>query len=359
MNKMLDNIVNLIQQTQAQRDNLQAQVEKLVGEVSIVGEGDLRIQAEVTNNALGVLADLFNYRWSKIGSLIVRVKSVALEVEVRFRSFNRMMHLVEADNNQINQINLAAISVERMADASHQVASTPQVLYGVRVKLSRVRDVGANQYSRRLKGLVVSAPMCKPPQRRCKHLVSVHLRSITSLMLFRYRPSDQSSALDAAIQAAMAVRMAKASPAVAADIRRLAERANLRLGYYQNVRSVREDIGAVAVSMQDTERETSVGATLTEEAGAALLSIFSAVEQQAKEINSINQVTAQQVQTSNDIVTIMRRVSDGTQQSSIETREASQNMERLARLAKQFGVNRKPSNYTRCSSYSSPPPELA
>src|SRR6266849_1011643 len=61
MNSMLDNIVLLIQDAQAQRDNLQAQVEKLVSEVSGVGEGDLRVQAEVTADALGVLADSFNY----------------------------------------------------------------------------------------------------------------------------------------------------------------------------------------------------------------------------------------------------------------------------------------------------------
>jgi len=42
MNNMLDNIVRLIQDAQAQRDNLQTQVEKLVSEVSGVGEGDLR-----------------------------------------------------------------------------------------------------------------------------------------------------------------------------------------------------------------------------------------------------------------------------------------------------------------------------
>src|SRR5712691_13510373 len=43
MNNMLDNIVHLIQDAQAQRDLLQAQVEKLVSEVSGVGEGDLRV----------------------------------------------------------------------------------------------------------------------------------------------------------------------------------------------------------------------------------------------------------------------------------------------------------------------------
>ncbi|MGH2509723.1 MAG: HAMP domain-containing protein, partial [Ktedonobacteraceae bacterium] len=40
---------------------LQAQIEKLLQEVSAVGDGDLRVQAEVTPDTLGVLADSFNY----------------------------------------------------------------------------------------------------------------------------------------------------------------------------------------------------------------------------------------------------------------------------------------------------------
>ena len=81
MNTMLDNIVRLIQETQGQRDLLQRQVEKLVSEVSGVGEGDLRVQAEVTADALGVLADSFNYMVEELGSLVVRVKLVAIEVD--------------------------------------------------------------------------------------------------------------------------------------------------------------------------------------------------------------------------------------------------------------------------------------
>src|SRR5216683_130353 len=81
MNNMLDNIVHLIQETQSQHDTLQAQVEKLVSEVSGVGEGDLGLQAEVTADALGVLADSFNYMVEELASLIVRVKTVSHEVE--------------------------------------------------------------------------------------------------------------------------------------------------------------------------------------------------------------------------------------------------------------------------------------
>src|SRR6266480_7448040 len=82
-------------------------------------------------------------------------------------------------------------------------------------------------------------------------------------------------ALDAAIQAAMAGENGKGFGAVAADIRRLAERAKDQASSIARiVRGVREDIGAVAVSMRDTERETSTGSQLAQEAGTSLESIF-------------------------------------------------------------------------------------
>ncbi|HCJ36042.1 MAG TPA: hypothetical protein DHV65_17320, partial [Ktedonobacter sp.] len=132
MNNMLDNIVRLIQETQAQRDNLQAQVEKLVSEVSGVGEGDLRVQAEVTADALGVLADSFNYMVEELGSLVVRVKTVAHEVESSTTAiFDRLTQLVETGDIQLNQISNATVEVEHMADSSHQVADRAEVLYNV------------------------------------------------------------------------------------------------------------------------------------------------------------------------------------------------------------------------------------
>jgi len=88
--------------------------------------------------------------------------------------------------------------------------------------------------------------------------------------------------------------------------------------------------------MQDTERETSAGAKLTQEAGVALESIFSAVEHQAGEIENINQMAIQQLQSTNAVEHIMTGVSRTTQQSTMSTREASQNMERLARLVEQL-----------------------
>ena len=80
----------------------------------------------------------------------------------------------------------------------------------------------------------------------------------------------------------------------------------------------------------------SAGAKLTNEAGVALESIFTSVELQAKEIENINLMAAQQLQSSSTVVQIIRAITSSTQQSNMSTRDASQNMERLARLVEQL-----------------------
>ena len=336
MNNMLDNIVRLILDAQTQRDNLQAQVEKLVGEVSGVGEGDLRIQAEVTADALGVLADSFNYMVEELGSLVVRVKMVAQEVEnSTTMTFERMTQLVKSADIQIEQIAEAAIEVVHMADSSRNVAERAQVLFTVAREARPTAETGREAVLQTVGGIGRIHEYVQDTSSKVQTLGD-RSREINSIVEVMANIAHQTNrlALDAAIQAAMAGESGKGFGAVAADIRRLAERAKEQASSISHiVRGVREDIGAVAVSMRDTERETSLGAQLAQEAGASLESIFGVVERQAHEIEAINQVAAQQLQSSSAVVQIMRDVSDSTRQNSTSTRAVAQNMERLARLA--------------------------
>jgi methyl-accepting chemotaxis protein len=339
MNNMLDNIVRLIQETQAQRDNLQAQVEKLVSEVSGVGEGDLRVQAEVTADALGVLADSFNYMVEELGSLVVRVKTVAHEVENSTTAiFDRLTQLVETGDIQLSQISGAAVEVEHMADSSHQVADRAEVLYTVARDARQSAQGGREAVQQAVEGMGRIHENVQETSTKVQTL-GERSREINNIVEVIAGIAHQTNrlALDAAIQAAMAGENGKGFGAVAADIRRLAERAKDQTSMIGRiVRGIREEIGAVAVSMQDTERETSAGTQLTQEAGIALESIFSAVEHQAREIENINEMAAQQLQSSSSVVQIMRGISSTTQQSTMSTREASHNMERLARLVEQL-----------------------
>src|SRR6266576_6238367 len=339
MNNMLDNIVRLIQEVQFQRDNLQAQVEKLVSEVSGVGEGDLRVQAEVTADALGVLADSFNYMVEELGSLVVRVKMVAHEVESSTVAiFDGLTQLVETGDIQLNQIGEAVVEVEHMADSSRQVANRANILYSVASDAQQSAQSGREAVHEAVEGMERIHQNVQATASKVQTL-GERSREINNIVEVISGIAHQTNrlALDAAIQAAMAGENGKGFGAVAADIRRLAERAKDQASSIARiVRGVREDIGAVAVSMRDTERETSTGSQLAQEAGTSLESIFGVVERQASEIEAINRMAAHQLQSSSAVVQIMQTVSDSTQQSSGSTRDAAQNMERVARLAEQL-----------------------
>ena len=339
MNNMLDNIVHLIQETQSQRDVLQGQVEKLVSEVSGVGEGDLRVQAQVTTDALGVLADSFNYMVEELGSLVIRVKMVAHEVASSTTAIlDRMTQLVETGDRQIKQISGAAIEVEQVAMSSQQVAERAQRLYDVARLARQDAQIGRESVQQAIEGMGRINDNVQETASKVQTLGD-RSREINEIVDVISSIAHQTNrlALDAAIQAAMAGENGKGFGAVAADIRRLAERAKDQTNKITSiVRGVREDIGALAVSMQDTERETATGTTLTQEAGVALESIFAAVEHQAHEIEIINQAAMQQLHASRSVVHIMHEISDSTQQNSVSTRDASQNMERLTRLVEQL-----------------------
>ncbi len=339
MNKMLDNIVRLIQETQSQRDLLQAQVEKLVSEVSGVGEGDLRIQAEVTADALGVLADSFNYMVEELSSLIVNVKMVTHEVEnSTLQTFDRMTQLVKNADNQIHQISQSVIEIEYIADSSRQVAERAKVLSDVASEARQMAQTGRGVVQQTVEGIGRINENVQVTSSKVQ-LLGERSREINNIVEVISNIAYQTNrlALDAAIQAALAGENGKGFGAVAADIRRLAERTKDQVSMIARiVRSVREDIDAAASSMQETEQETSAGSELAQQAGRTLETIYRVVEQQAQEIEYINTLAVQQVQSSGEVVQIMHGVSDASHHSNVSTRETSHNMERLARLAEQL-----------------------
>jgi methyl-accepting chemotaxis protein len=339
INNMLDSIVRLVQEAQSRHAVLQAQIEKLVSEVSGVGEGDLSIQAEVTTDDLGVLADSFNYMVEELSSLVIRVKSLAHEVEnATTLAFERMGQLVRSGDMQIQQISQAAVEVERMANSSRQVAEGAATLYSVALDARKTAQDGRDAVGQALEGITRIHGNVQATAEKVQ-VLGERSREISNIVEVISSIAHQTNrlALDAAIQAAMAGENGKGFGAVAADIRRLAERSKEQATMITRiVRGVLEDIGAAALSMNDTEKETSQGAELAQQVERALNSLFSAVERQAGEIENINLMATQQLQSSSAVVQIMRAVSQSTEQNSASTHETAQQMERLTQLAEQL-----------------------
>jgi methyl-accepting chemotaxis protein len=339
MNTMLDNIVHLIHEAETRHTTLQRQVEKLISEVRGAGDGDLRVQAEVPSDSLGVLANFVNYMISQLGSLVINFKTLANEVErATIQTYDDMAQLVDGSDLQIQQITAAATSVQEMASTSRRVAQRAQDLAQVERKVYETTQSGRNAVIRSVEGMENIKNNVHDQASKMQTLAG-HSHEISDIVRIIAGIAQQTNrlALDASIQAAMAGENGKAFRAVADDIRRAAEVAKTQTLLAERVvKQVLEEIQDVSITIQHTESETVTGTQYSQDAGVAFEAIFVAIRQQAREIEMINQAAGQQLQVSEHVVQIMQTVSTSTIQNTQRLRQESQRMEQVAELAEQL-----------------------
>jgi methyl-accepting chemotaxis protein len=339
INSMLDSIVRLLRETQGQHETLQARIEKFVKEVNGIGEGDLRIQAVVTHDTLGMLANSFNSMIEELSNLVVRVKNVAQKVEIStINIYEQMVQVVRSADVQIEQIATAAQEVGIMATSSYQVVERIQVLDSAAKEAHLSAHQGRNTVQDTMEGMSHIFDNVHTTAKKVE-VLGVRSLEINDIVEVISSIAYQTNrlALDASVQAGMAGENGKGFAAVAADIRRLAERTKEQTSKVTSiVHSIHDEIGAVATSIMETEKETTVGARLIRETGNTLATIFALVERQAQDIQHINQQVQQLLFSSANVVKIIQGVSELTLKNSDSTRLLAQNMEYMFQQAKQL-----------------------
>ena len=123
LNTLIDRLVNLLEATQAERDNAQAAIQKLLGEVSDVATGDLTIEADVTMDMTGAIADSFNYMIHQLRSIITHVQETALQVSTSANEiYTTAEELVQGSTAQAAQILASSAALDEMAVATQHVS---------------------------------------------------------------------------------------------------------------------------------------------------------------------------------------------------------------------------------------------
>ncbi len=340
MNGMLDNIVSLMHDAQLRHVSLQTQIEKLVKEIQGVGEGDLRVHAEVSpDSSLKMMANSFNYVISELSTVVVKFKTLANEVErATMQAYDEMLQVVDDTDEQILQITKATAQVLEMAKASRHVVESAQSLSLVGNETYTMTQNGRNSLAQASSGIERISTHVSSTVARVKRLEE-HSQEIDTIVKIISGIANQTNrlALDTAIQAAMAGENGRGFRAVAEDIRRAAETAKAQTVMGEHiVKQVFEDVQAVARAMYETELETTAGMRFSRDAGTAFDAIVTSTEHQAQEIGSINRVARQQLESSNLVLQVMQTVSASTYQSSQNIHAEAERMEGVAQLAERL-----------------------
>ena len=124
LNAMLDNTLGLIQ-TREERDAMQASIQKLLREVSGVADGDLTVEAEVTADMTGAIADSFNLMIGQLREIITGVQQATQKVSASANKIQaRTEQLSRGSESQALQIAETSGAIEEMATSIAQVSES-------------------------------------------------------------------------------------------------------------------------------------------------------------------------------------------------------------------------------------------
>ncbi|TMD56798.1 MAG: methyl-accepting chemotaxis protein, partial [Chloroflexi bacterium] len=311
----------------------------LLQEVSAVGDGDLRVQAEVTPDTLGVLADSFNYMIEELAKVVGRVQATAVQVtNATRRILDRSAELAQASETQVAQISQTTQAVEALAIFIQNVARNARLSAEAAQEALRNANVGQDAVRQSIEGMMLIRENVQETSKKIKRL-GERSNEIGEIVRIIEDIADQTNllALNAAIQSAMAGEHGRGFAVVADEIRLLAERSTESTKRIATlVKSIQGDTYEAVVAMEDSTQEVVKGSQLADDAGRALNSIYTAVERQAQMIESIARAANEQAQVSESVAVAMGQISEITRQTNTGTQEASMSVSYLAELADQL-----------------------
>ncbi|NUQ80748.1 MAG: HAMP domain-containing protein [Bacteroidetes bacterium] len=326
-------------ETEAERDSMQKQLTNLLVVVSNSAEGDFTQRAQVTEGALGALADSFNLMVDDLGRLIREVQLVTRQVSESAKeilaSTEEMAHGAEEQSIQVTN---ASAAVEEMAASIRQVANNADSASEAASKAAEVAQSGGNIVLETIEGMRRIRATVQDSAQKIKSL-GESSNEIGKIVQVIDELASQTNllALNATIEAARAGEAGRGFAVVADQVRELAERsAKATNDISQLVQTIQAETQEAVHAMEKGTAEVEKGTRLADEAARALEQIRSVVQQSTELIQEISLAAKQQDIASAGVVMAMNEVSQIAKQSLIGSRQSAASATDLVEITKRL-----------------------
>ncbi len=327
------------EEAKAMNDQNQAAILRLMNELQEVADGDLTVQATVSEDITGAIADSVNYTVEELRGLVGRVTATAEQVtKASTHAQSISSDLLQASQQQSREIQDASATVVKMANEITDVSRSASESADVARQSVAAAQQGSTAVENAIKGMHEIREQIQDTSKRIKRLgeSSQEIGEITEL-ISDITEQTNVLALNAAIQAASAGEAGRGFSVVAEEVQRLAERsaeAAKQIGAL--VRTIQTDTHDAVAAMEKSTQGVVEGARLSDAAGAALNDIQQVSNRLAELISGISTATSMQATSANGVAQNIQHILSVTEQTQDGTQQTAQSIHKLSVLAQEL-----------------------
>ncbi|MDH3647120.1 MAG: methyl-accepting chemotaxis protein [Gammaproteobacteria bacterium] len=322
-----------------QNTNNQDAILRLLDELGSLADGDLTVQATVSEDITGAIADSINYAIEALRDLVVTIDEAASQVDEAARQTQASAaHLAQASENQSRQVKSATQSIADMAESIEEVSHNAERSSDVSRHSVEIAHNGGEAVRRTIDGMNTIRETIQETSKRIKRL-GESSQEIGNIVELINDIAEQTNilALNASIQASMAGEAGRGFAVVADEVQRLAERsANATKQIEVLVNTIQSDTNEAVVSMERSTTDVVSGALLAENAGSALDEIEKVSNQIASLVQNISGTARTQATAAADMTRNMGVLQEISSQTADGSNATSNAIGKLAEMAKEL-----------------------
>jgi twitching motility protein PilJ len=324
------------EQEQAKED-LQRQVIRLLDDVEGAARGDLTVQAEVTADVLGAVADSFNLTIQNLREIVQQVKRAAQEVTRGSTDSESFARSLSSDAlRQAEELAVTLNSVQVMTDSIQRVAEAAREAEEVARSASATALKGGEAVERTVAGILQIRETVAESTRKVKRLAESS-QEISKIVAVISTIASRTNllALNASIEAARAGEAGRGFAIVADEVRQLADRSAKALKDIEAiVLQIQSETGSVMTAMEEGTQQVIDGTKRAEQAKRALEDIIQVSNRIDALVRSITADTVEQTETSRAVAQVMQSVELAAQETSQDALRVSGSLQNLVGVAR-------------------------